>query len=54
MSAQPADGQQFTEQELDQRYERIAERRSQELRVTDELNVIKAKGAPELTRERCV
>ena len=51
MSAQPADGQQFTEQELDQRYERIAELRSQELRVTDELNAIRAKGMPELTME---
>ena len=51
MSAQPADGQQFTEQELDQRYERIAELRSQELRVTDELNAIRAKGMPELTVE---
>ena len=51
MSAQPSDGQQFTEQELDQRYERIAELRSQELRVTDELNAIKAKGMPELTME---
>ena len=43
MSAQPADGQQFTEQELDRRYERIAELRSQELRVTEELNAIRAK-----------
>ena len=51
MSAQPSDGQQFTEQELDQRYERIAELRSQELRVTDELNAIRAKGMPELTME---
>ena len=51
MSAQPADGQQFTEQELDQRYERIAELRSQELRGTDELNAIRAKGMPELTME---
>ena len=51
MSAPPADGQQFTEQELDQRYERIAELRSQELRVTDELNAIRAKGMPELTME---
>ena len=51
MSAQPADGQQFTEQELDQRYERIAELRSQELRVADELNAIRAKGMPELTME---
>ena len=51
MSAQPSDGQQFTEQELDRRYERIAELRSQELRVTDELNAIRAKGMPELTME---
>ena len=51
MSAQPSDGQQFTEQELDQRYDRIAELRSQELRVTDELNAIRAKGMPELTME---
>ena len=51
MSAQPSDGQQFTEQELDQRYERIAELRSQELRVTDELNAIRTKGMPELTME---
>ena len=51
MSAQPSDGQQFTEQELDQRYERIAELRSQELRVTDELNAIRVKGMPELTME---
>ena len=51
MSAQPADGQEFTQEELDRRYERIAELRSQELRVTDELNVIRAKGTPQLTRE---
>ena len=51
MSAQPADGQQFSEQELDQRYERIAELRSQELRVTQELNALRAKGRPELTME---
>ena len=51
MSAQSADGQQFTEQELDRRYERIAELRSQELRVTEELNAIRAKGMPELTME---
>ena len=51
MSAQPADGQQFSEQELDQRYERIAELRSQELRVTEELNALRAKGRPELTME---
>ena len=51
MSAQPAEGQQFSEQELDQRYERIAELRSQELRVTEELNALRAKGRPELTME---
>ena len=51
MSAQPADGQEFTQEELDRRYERIAELRSQELRVTDELNVIRAKGTPQLTME---
>ena len=51
MSAQPADGQEFTQDELDHRYERIAELRSQELRVTDELNVIRAKGTPQLTME---
>ena len=51
MSAQPADGQEFTQEKLDRRYERIAELRSQELRVTDELNVIRAKGTPQLTME---
>ena len=51
MSAQPAEGQEFTQEELDRRYERIAELRSQELRVTDELNTIRAKGTPQLTME---
>ena len=51
MSAQPAEGQEFTQEELDHRYARIAELRSQELRVTDELNTIKAKGTPQLTME---
>ena len=51
MSAQPADGQEFTQEELDHRYERIAELRSQELRVTDELNAIRAKGTPQLTMD---
>ena len=51
MSAQPADGQEFTQDELDRRYERIAELRSQELRVTDELNAIRAKGTPRLTMD---
>ena len=51
MSAQPADGQEFTQDELDRRYERIAELRSQELRVTDELSAIRAKGTPQLTMD---
>ena len=51
MSAQPADGQEFTQDELDRRYERIAELRSQELRVTDKLNAIRAKGTPQLTMD---
>ncbi|MFR8916865.1 MAG: ATP-dependent Clp protease ATP-binding subunit [Oscillospiraceae bacterium] len=51
MSAQPAEGQEFTQEELDRRYARIAELRSQELRVTDELNTIRAKGTPQLTME---
>ena len=51
MSAQPADGQEFTQEELDHRYERIAELRSQELRVNDELNAIRAKGTPQLTMD---
>ena len=51
MSAQPAEGQEFTQEELDHRYARIAELRSQELRVTDELNTICAKGTPQLTME---
>ena len=51
MSAQPAEGQEFTQEELDHRYARIAELRSQDLRVTDELNTIRAKGTPQLTME---
>ena len=51
MSAQPAEGQEFTQEELDHRYARIAELRSQELRITDELNTIRAKGTPQLTME---
>ncbi len=51
MSAQPAEGQEFTQEELDHRYARIAELRSQELRVADELNAIRAKGTPQLTME---
>ena len=51
MSAQPPEGQEFTEKELDDRYARIAELRSQELRIGNELDVLRAKGTPQLTME---
>ena len=51
MSAQPPEGQEFTEKELDDRYARIAELRSQELRIGDELDALRAKGTPQLAME---
>ena len=50
-SAQPPEGQEFTEKELDDRYARIAELRSQELRIGNELDALRAKGTPQLTME---
>ena len=51
MAAQPPEGQELTEKELDDRYARIAELRSQELRIGDELDALRAKGTPQLTME---
>ena len=51
MSARPPEGQEFTEKELDDRYARIAELRSQELRIGNELDALRAKGTPQLTME---
>ena len=51
MSAQPPEGQEFTEKELDDRYARIAELRSQELRIGNELDALRSKGTPQLTME---
>ena len=51
MSAQPPEGQEFTEKELDDRYARIAELRSQELRIGNELDALRAKGTSQLTME---
>ena len=51
MSAQPAEGQEFTQEELDARYARIAELRSQELRLQQELSALEAKGMPQLTMD---
>ena len=51
MSAQPEEGKELTEEELDQRYARIAQLRSHEMRLEEELEAIKAKGTPQLTMD---
>ena len=51
MSAEPEEGKEYTEAELDARYARIAELRSQEMRLQAELEELNAKGMPELTME---
>ena len=51
MSAQPEEGKELTEEELDRRYARIAQLRSHEMRLEEELEAIKAKGTPQLTMD---
>ena len=51
MSAQPADGKEFTNEELDARYARIAELRSHEMRLQAELDELEKLGTPELTMD---
>ena len=51
MSAEPEEGKEFTQEELDARYARIAELRSQEIRLQEELTEIEKKGTPQLTME---
>ena len=51
MSAQPPEGQELSQEELDARYARIAELRSQELRLQQELSALEAKGMPQLTMD---
>ena len=51
MSAEPEEGKEYSNEELDARYARIAELRSQEMRLQAELDELEAKGAPELTME---
>ncbi len=51
MSAEPEEGKEFAPEELEQRYARIAELRSQEMRLQEELAEIEKKGAPQLTME---
>lgn len=51
MSAQPANGKEFTNEELDARYARIAELRSHEMRLQAELEELEKLGTPELTMD---
>ena len=51
MSAQPANGKEFTNEELDARYARIAELRSHEMRLQAELDELEKLGTPELTMD---
>ncbi len=50
-SAPPQTGDAYDEQELDRRYERIAELRSREMQLQTELDGLRAKGRPELTAD---
>mgnify|MGYP000394403696 CR=1 FL=1 len=51
MSAEAPEGEEGTEEQLDQRYARIAELRSQEMRLQEELTELEKKGAPQVTME---
>ena len=51
MSAEAPEGEGLTEEQLDQRYARIAELRSQEMRLQEELAELEKKGVPQLTME---
>ncbi len=51
MSAEPEEGKEFTDEELDARYARIAELRSQEMRLQAEKEELEAKGVPQVTME---
>jgi len=51
MSAEPEEGKELTEEQLDARYARIAELRSQEMRIQGELEELEKLGTPELTMD---
>ena len=51
MSAETPEGEEVTEEQLDQRYARIAELRSQEMRLQEELTELEKKGVPQVTME---
>ena len=51
MSAEAPEGEELMEEQLDQRYARIAELRSQEMRLQEELTELEKKGVPQVTME---
>ncbi len=51
MSAEAPEGEEVTEEQLDRRYARIAELRSQEMRLQEELTELEKKGVPQVTME---
>ena len=51
MSAEAPEGEEVTEEQMDQRYARIAELRSQEMRLQEELTELEKKGVPQVTME---
>ena len=51
MSAEAPEGEEVTEEQLDQCYARIAELRSQEMRLQEELAELEKKGVPQVTME---
>ena len=51
MSAEPEEGKELTEEQLEARYARIAELRSQEMRIQGELEELEKLGTPELTMD---
>ena len=51
MSAPPTDGKSYTNEEMDARYERIAQLRSEEMRLQQELEGLRARGTPQLTMD---
>ncbi len=51
MNVQAPEGEEPSQEEQEQRYARIAELRSQEMRLQQELTELEAKGVPELTME---
>ena len=51
MSVEAPEGEEVTEEQLNQRYARIAELRSQEMRLQEELTELEKKGVPQVTME---